>query len=231
MAYIRVVMSLIQSSHNILDTVIHLDIPTYLNCPTVTTVRALYAMQMIFALWKSVKLQNSHVSDLIGEETLVAKFYAKEIKDFFERAVGAENFQVPRMALASLAKVTNYMLLSPSEKTHQQDTSPAHVPDLPSGQSCDTPPNDMDAILITEIKSSDRRTQQPSTIEEGSDLVGFNQEAAIDASFQPPSMDGCTLGAVSGASDPAQIWSEFEIMALPNLAIDPSWLFPEEEYV
>lgn len=230
MAYIRVVMSLIQSSHNILDSVIHLDIPTYLNCPTVTTVRALYAMQMIFALWKSVKLQNSPISDLIGEETLVAKFYAKEIKDFFERAVGADNFQVPRMALASLAKVTNYMLLSPSEETQQQDTPPAHIPDLHSGQSSDTPPNDMDAILRTEIKSSDRRTQ-PSTIEGGTDLVGFNHQASLDAPFQPPSMDGCTLGVIGGASDPAQIWSEFEIMALPNLAMDPSWLFPEEEYL
>ncbi|KIV94429.1 hypothetical protein PV10_02196 [Exophiala mesophila] len=229
MAYIRVVMSLIQSSHSILDTVIHLDIPTYLNCPTVTTVRALYAMQMIFTLYKSVKLQNSHISDLIGEETLVAKFYANQIKDFFERAVGVDHFQVPRMALASLAKVTNYMLLSPSVETQQQDTPYAQVPDSRPGESRDIPPNDMDAILVTEIKSSGPLTQ-PGTTEPGIDLVSLNQEAAIEASFQPPPLDSCGLAAVGGAGDPSHIWSEFEIMALPSVAIDPSWLFPEEDY-
>lgn len=60
-AYIRIVMSLIQSSHNVLDALLQMENSTYRKCPTVTTIRALYAIQGLWALGKSINRQPAHL--------------------------------------------------------------------------------------------------------------------------------------------------------------------------
>lgn len=233
MTYIRVLMSLIQSCHSVLDTVLHLDSPAYLRCPTVTTVRALYALQEIYALWKSMHVQPKHLADVISDQTLAPQFYASQIKDFFERAAGGNKFQVPRMALASLATVTNDVLRPLSAEPHQHQQRPVTASDsrARTGESASsTPLNDMDVILEMDITSPGLDTHlSPST--RGLDLVDSDEATEDQIPFQPLSLEAYNLGEFGASANDASMLSEFEMMALPGVTFDPDWFLPEDGYL
>ncbi|KAL7805066.1 hypothetical protein V8C44DRAFT_341884 [Trichoderma aethiopicum] len=52
MGHIRDVMSLVESSYSALDTLVLVVVATFCHCPTVTSIRALYALQEFITTWK-----------------------------------------------------------------------------------------------------------------------------------------------------------------------------------
>ncbi|KAH8811236.1 hypothetical protein F5884DRAFT_781568 [Xylogone sp. PMI_703] len=217
MNYVRILMSLIQSSHSILDIVLYLDIPKYLKCPTVTTVRALYAIQEIYTLQKQ-----THISNLIGEEAFALKFYAKQTRQFFEQALGQGGFQVPRMALDMLAKVTNCILVTDLERPDQPQ--PLHIPiDTGSAKEYHSrTSNDLEAILIMDVTHSEPNTDSSLAVERPT-IPRPARAIVNEASTQSPFLDNYNPGGIGDTS----MISEFEIMVMPDVLVEPSWLFTE----
>ncbi len=227
-AYIRVIMSLIQSSHSVLDALLQIETSTYRRCPTVTTIRALYAIQDIWTLWRSVHGQQSCLSDFIAEEVLSLRFYAQQVKDFLEVATGPEGYQVPKMALTALSKITNHVL--PPERINHRQTQQISAPQL----SCDVMKdadsasnNDLEVILMTGMTDSEPAKRRSSLIEVQNAASSISDRAPTNVTpFQTSlaSHDG-----LHDRSNEALILSDFELMAMPGTAIDQSWLFFDQD--
>ncbi|KFY48678.1 hypothetical protein V495_01097 [Pseudogymnoascus sp. VKM F-4514 (FW-929)] len=220
MAYIRIVMSLIQSCHGVLDAHLHLTTSTYLRAPTVTTVRALYAMQVIYSLWKLVHYEQTNLSKFINEEVLGFRFYARQTKDFFERAMGAEGFQVPRMALDALAHVMNDKLVLSSEG--HSLPRPPHPRESAKDLPC-KPTNDLESILIVDVVQS-KGSAHLSRPGHDPEILSFNQ--ATDRVYYQPSFT--QHYSFVGEDCNAMGLSDFEMMAMPSIA-DPNFFSAEDE--
>ncbi|KAL7795461.1 hypothetical protein V8C43DRAFT_321315 [Trichoderma afarasin] len=232
MAYIRAIMSLIQSSHSALDALVLYDIATYRRCPTVTSIRALYALQEIITVWKSVCNQRGYLSEFVNEEVLALSFYARQTEEFFKQATGTEGFAIPKMALNALA---NVLLSLEDMKSHKRQYR-VQQPELVGQEKQQGPvraprrmANDLDVILIIDLGN----IQAPSA--EQVQVQGQGQEREQDRDWDdvrsdttlewPPTSstdDGfsVTLGDVLLAP-------ELEAMTAPDSVIDPGWLLSE----
>ncbi|PTB53659.1 hypothetical protein M431DRAFT_520631 [Trichoderma harzianum CBS 226.95] len=231
MACIRAIMSLIQSSHSALDTLVLFDIATYRRCPTVTSIRALYALQEIITVWKSVYHQRGYLSEFVNEEVLALSFYARQTEEFFKQATGTEGFGIPKMALNALANV----LLSLGDMKSHKKPHRVQQPELVGQEKQQGPAkaprrmaNDLDVILVIDLGN----IQAPSA--EQVQVQSQGQEREQDRDWDdvrsdttlewPPRFanDGfsVTLGDVLLAP-------ELEAMTAPDSVIDPGWLLSE----
>ncbi|KAK4070826.1 hypothetical protein Trihar35433_5293 [Trichoderma harzianum] len=231
MACIRAIMSLIQSSHSALDTLVLFDIATYRRCPTVTSIRALYALQELITVWKSVYHQRGYLSEFVNEEVLALSFYARQTEEFFKQATGTEGFGIPKMALNALA---NVLLSLGAMKSHKKPHR-VQQPELVGQEKQQGPAkaprrmaNDLDVILVIDLGN----IQAPSA--EQVQVQSQGQEREQDRDWDdvrsdttlewPPRFanDGfsVTLGDVLLAP-------ELEAMTAPDSVIDPGWLLSE----
>lgn len=222
-ASIRIVMSLIQSSHSILDALLQMGNSTYLKCPTVTTIRALYAIQVIWTLWKSANRQHTCLSSFITEEVLSVRFYVRQIQAFLKVAIGPEGYQVPKMASNALSDVTNH--LEQLERSSHPQSQQASVGTLPGDilrAAGSAPSNDLEVILLPGTTNADSAERCVLTNElQNADMLPSDRGIADNAAFQT-SFDG-----LDGMDDEAPFVSEFDLMTIPDAAIDPNWLFSD----
>jgi hypothetical protein len=211
-------MSLIQASHNILDVMLRLDVKTYLRCPTVTTVRALYAIREIYLVWKSTQYQNSQFSHLITEEVLALTFYVKRTNGFLERAKGVEGFSVPDMALNSLASITKEVLNSATTTSHLRAvfrTSPVDR----THEASEPPANDLEAILTLATTPSEASTS----------IVPAIYDTNSTVSDHPLDTNSAIYHQVGEHNDfnregEHMALSDFDVMIMP----DADWVFGTE---
>ncbi|KAL7932884.1 hypothetical protein V8C35DRAFT_305731 [Trichoderma chlorosporum] len=229
MTCIRAIMSLIQSSHSALDTLVHFDLATYRRCPTVTSIRALYALQEIITVWKSVHHQRGYLSEFVNEEMLALMFYAKQTEEFFKQATGAEGFAIPQMALSTLANVLLSLGDAKSHKRQHRVQQPEPFGQETQQGVAKAPRrmvNDLEVTLIIDLGS----VQTPSAGQvqgQGQDQDQGRDSDDMRSDVTPewppmPDNDGfnVTLGDVLLAP-------ELEAMTAPGSAIDPGWLFSE----
>ena len=221
-------MSLIQSSHSVLDALLQIEASTYRKCPTVTTIRALYAIQEIWTLWKSVHCQQTYSSDFITEEVLSLRFYARQVKDFFEVGTGPEGYQIPKMALNALSNITNQVLLP--ERINHRQTRQVSAPQLSCGvikEAGSVPNNDLEVILMTAMTDSEPAKRRLSPIEVQDAELSISDRATTN---MPPFRTSLASHyGLNDTSNEAPIVSELELMAMPDIAIDPSWLFSDQD--
>lgn len=231
MAYIRAIMSLIQSSHSALDTLVFFDIATYRRCPTVTSIRALYALQEIITVWKSVYHQRGYLSEFVNEEVLALSFYARQTEDFFKQATGAEGFAIPKMALNAL---TNVLLSLGDMKSHKKPYR-VQQPELVGQEKQQGPAkaprrmaNDLDVILIIDLGN----IQAPSA--EQVQVQGQGQEREQNRDWDDVRSDTTLEWPPTSASDGFSVTlgdvllaPELEAMTAPDSAIDSGWLLSE----
>jgi hypothetical protein len=210
-------MSLIQASHNVLDTMLRLDTKAYLRCPTVTTVRALYALQQIYLVWKSTQHQNPQLSHLITEEALALTFYVKRANAFWERAAGAEGFSVPTMALSSLASITKKVLDFDITTSHPQavETNSTDRVDEPT----ESPANDLEAILTLSTTRSQASTSITPAVCDTSSVVYSHPVDANDAVHHRAGEHNDI-----NREEEYMALSEFDMMIMP----DADWMFGTE---
>lgn len=223
MTYVRTIMSLIQSSHSALDTLVLFDTATYRCCPTVVSVRALYALQELFTIWKAVRSHQGYLSEFVTEEVLALKFYARQTEDFFKQVVGAEGFGVPRMALKTLP---NLLFSLDDIKNHErqrqvqqperfgQDHSPRATADSPSPSA-----NDLEEILIIDLGE----IQAPS-VSQSRDQVqdATRADVALEWPVTEPGNDDFDV-----TLEGALLVPELGTLIAPDSVLDPSWLFSE----
>ncbi|KKO96461.1 hypothetical protein THAR02_11438 [Trichoderma harzianum] len=231
MAYIRAIMSLIQSSHSALDTLVFFDIATYRRCPTVTSIRALYALQEIITVWKSVYHQRGYLSEFVNEEVLALSFYARQTEDFFKQATGAEGFAIPKMALNALTSV----LLSLGDMKSHKKPYRVQQPELVGQEKQQGPAkaprrmaNDLDVILIIDLGN----IQAPSA--EQVQVQSQGQEREQNRDWDDVRPDTTLEWPPTSASDGFSVTlgdvllaPELEAMTAPDSAIDPGWLLSE----
>jgi hypothetical protein len=227
-AYIRVVMSLIQSSHSVLDALLQIETSTYRKCPTVTTIRALYAIREIWTVWRSVHFQQTYLSDFITEEVLSLRFYAQQVKDFFEVTTGPEGYQIPKMALNALSNITKYVLLP--ERINRRQAQQVSVPQLSRciiKETDSAPDNDLEVILMTGMTDSEPAKRPLSPIEVQDAELSISDRATKNVTPFRTSLT--SHYGLNDTNNEAPIASEFELMAMPDTAIDPSWLFSDQD--
>lgn len=233
MAYIRAIMSLIQSSHSALDTLVLFDIATYRRCPTVTSIRALYALQELITVWKSVYHQRGYLSEFVNEEVLALSFYARQTEEFFKQATGAEGFVIPKMALNALANVLlslgdmkshkrQYRVQQPELVGQEKQQGPARAPRRMA--------NDLDVILVIDLGN----IQAPSAEQVQVQVQGQGQEREQDRDWDDVRSDTTLEWPPTSASDGLSVTlgdvllaPELEAMTAPDSVIDPGWLLSE----
>lgn len=223
MTYVRTIMSLIQSSHSALDTIVLFETATYRCCPTVVSVRALYALQELFTIWKAVRSRQGYLSEFVTEEVLALKFYARQTEDFFKQVVGAEGFGVPRMALKTLP---NLLFSLDDIKNHErqrqvqqperfsQDNSPRATAESPSPSV-----NDLEVILIIDLGE----IQAPS-VSQSRDQV--QDDTGMDAALEWPATEPANNDFNVTLED-ALLVPELGTLIAPDSVLDPGWLFSE----
>ncbi|KAL6872758.1 hypothetical protein J3F83DRAFT_730905 [Trichoderma novae-zelandiae] len=245
MAYTRAIMSLIQSSHSALDTLVLFDVATYRRCPTTTSIRALYALQEIITVWKSIhhdhqqqqqQQQGGYLAELVNEEALALIFYARQTEEFFKKAAGAEGFVVPQMALNALANVLPSLGDVKSHKRRSRMQPPETFGQVSVKQqqqeATKTPHrmiNDLEVILVIDLGSiqtpsnqEQERDQAQDQYRDRDDPSRRSEATAEWSALCASNGEGfdVTLGHVLFAPD-------LEAMALPGAVIDPGWLFSE----
>lgn len=223
MTYVRTIMSLIQSSHSALDTLVLFDTAAYRCCPTVVSVRALYALQELFTIWKAVRSRQGYLSEFVTEEVLALKFYARQTEEFFKQVVGTEGFTVPRMALKALP---NLLFSLDDIKNHErqhrvqqperfsQEKSPAAAGDCPSPST-----NDLEVILIIDLGE----IQAPS-MSQSRDQVqdGTRIDTALEWPATLPANDD-----FNATLEDALLAPELGTLIGSDSVLDPGWLFSE----
>lgn len=148
--YLRMIMSFVQSSHSALDLLLRLDASTYLKCPTVTTVRALYAVHELCLLQEYIIDQQSYLRNHVTEQVLCVQFYMSQTEVFFERVRAEKLFRVPHMALSVLAHTrgdassTRQVLLDETQPRSQMSQKAGRV---------DKPADEMQSILAIAARS------------------------------------------------------------------------------
>jgi hypothetical protein len=224
MAYVRTIMSLIQSSHSALDTLVLFGIGTYRRCPTVVSIRALYALQEIFTVWKAVHRQQGYLSEFVNEEVLAIKFYAKQTEEFFKQAVGAEGFAIPQMALKALPNVFQSLEETKNrERQHRVVQQPERLAqENPQGAAISSPnltANDLEVILIIDLGEI-----QPPSVNQRKDQRQHSTRLEVTPEWP-------TSASANGDFDDtlgdALLAPELEAMIVPDSVIDPGWLFSE----
>ncbi|KAL7955029.1 hypothetical protein V8C34DRAFT_292710 [Trichoderma compactum] len=233
-AYIRAIMSLIQSSHSALDTLVLFDIATYRRCPTVTSIRALYALQEIITVWKSVYHQRGYLSEFVDEEVLALTFYARQTEEFFKQATGTEGFGIPKMALDALA---NVLLSLGDVKSHKRQHR-VQQPELVGQEKQQGPAraprrmvNDLDVILIIDLGN----IQAPSAEQVQGQGQGRGQERGEqDRDWDDVLSDTTLEWPPTSASDGFNVAlgdvllaPELEAMTAPDSVMDSGWLMSE----
>ncbi|KAL6903956.1 hypothetical protein GGI43DRAFT_307646 [Trichoderma evansii] len=223
MTYVRTIMSLIQSSHSALDTLVLFDTAAYRCCPTVVSVRALYALQELFTIWKAVRSRQGYLSEFVTEEVLALKFYARQTEEFFKQVVGTERFAVPRMALNALPNLLFSLdEIKNHERQHRvqpperfgQDKSQEDAADSPSPSA-----NDLEVILIIDLGE----IQAPS-VSQGRGQV--QDGTRTDAALEWPA----TVSANDDFNDTLEdvlLAPELGTLIASDSALDPGWLFSE----
>ncbi|KAK4085034.1 uncharacterized protein Triagg1_24 [Trichoderma aggressivum f. europaeum] len=234
-AYIRAIMSLIQSSHSALDTLVLFDIATYRRCPTVTSIRALYALQEIITVWKSVYHQRGYLSEFVSEEVLALSFYARQTEEFFKQATGAEGFGIPKMALDALA---NVLLSLGGMKSHKRQHR-VQQPELVGQEKQQGPAraprrmaNDLDVILIIDLGN----IQAPSAeqVQGQGQVQGREREQDRDRVWDDVRSDTTLEWPPTSANDGFNVTlgdvllaPELEAMTAPDSVMDSGWLLSE----
>ncbi|KAL7924582.1 hypothetical protein ACQKWADRAFT_287024 [Trichoderma austrokoningii] len=211
MTYVRTVMSLIQSSHSALDTLVLFDTVSYRCCPTIVSVRALYALQELFTIWKAVRSRQGCLSQFVTGEVLALKFYARQTEEFFKQVVGVEGFTVPRMALKTLP---NLLFSLDDIKNHeiqrqvQQPDSPRAAADSPSPSA-----NDLEVILIIDLGE----IKAPSVIQSRDQA----QDGMEWPATEPANAD------YNATLEDALLAPNLETLIASDSVLDPTWLFSE----
>ncbi|GFP57730.1 hypothetical protein TASIC1_0009006700 [Trichoderma asperellum] len=223
MTYVRTIMSLIQSSHSALDTLVLFDTATYRCCPTVVSVRALYALQELFAIWKAVRSRQGHLSEFVTEEVLALKFYARQTEEFFKQVVGAEGFTVPRMALKALPNLLFSLDdIKNQERRHRVQQPERFTQSKSQGVAVDSPnpsANDLEVILIIDLGE----IQAPS--------VGQSRNQAQDGTKPDATLEWpatlSTNGDFNTTLEDAFLAPELGTLIASDSVLDPGWLFSE----
>ncbi|RFU75888.1 hypothetical protein TARUN_6350 [Trichoderma arundinaceum] len=223
MVYIRTIMSLIQSSHSALDTLVLFDIATYRRCPTFISIRALYALQEIFTVWKSVYHQRGDLSEFVNDEVLALKFYARQTELFFRQAAGTERFTIPQMALNALPNV----LLSLEDMRNRKRLYRMQQPEplgqeIQQGAAIKAPSpivNDLEVTLIIDLGNF----EAPSVNQ------GQDQDQDQDGTRSVPDWPATTSTSDSDDLDvtlgDALLAPELGTMTVPCSVIDPAERF------
>lgn len=217
MVYVRDVMSLVQASQSVLDVLLRLNVSAYRRCPTVTTVRALYAVRVVYCLWKR---QDTRPSSLVTEEVLALRFYAKQTEGFFERAREAGH-GVADMALGVLSTITN--VLTPNSESSRQIHSVAEsAHHAVSEIILKQPSNDLEAILTISVTPKETTLESPSCCSNAEYVDPCPTEderpfCTLDQTDCYPHGEGHVLAS-----------SEFGNMMMPDLHGEGNWGFSDE---
>lgn len=216
-------MSLIQSSHSALDTLVLFDTATYRCCPTVVSVRALYALQELFAIWKAVRSRQGYLSEFVTEEVLALKFYARQTEEFFKQVVGAEEFTVPRMALKALPNLLFSLDdIKNQERRHRVQQPERFNQGKSQGPALDSPSpsaNDLEVILIIDLGE----IQAPSV---GQSRNQVQDGARTDATLEWPATLS-TNDDFNTTLEDAFLAPELGTLIASDSVLDPGWLFSE----
>ncbi|KAF2226848.1 hypothetical protein BDZ85DRAFT_55429 [Elsinoe ampelina] len=102
---VRAITSIMQDCHDIIDTLLQSATVTYLHCPTVTTVRALYAGRELLTIQSLVDNEQSPYFGLLTESVVRSKQYLNKLRGFLSRFEGDTGHQVPVMALKLIANL------------------------------------------------------------------------------------------------------------------------------
>lgn len=224
MAYVRAIMSLVQSSHSALDTLVLFDVATYRRCPTVTSIRALYALHEIFTVWKSVYHQQGYLSEVVNEEVLALEFYAKQTEEFFKQAIGVEGFTIPQMALNALPNVL--LSMQDMEARKRQHQAQQRQPEPPPGpadrragaiRAPSSIISDLEVILIIDLGDTIRAPPENRDPDQDQDDTGLG--VAPDWPATVTANDDFHVSL-----DDTLLDCELETMTVPDSAIDPGWL-------
>ncbi|KAG8628221.1 hypothetical protein KVT40_004094 [Elsinoe batatas] len=102
---VRAITSIMQDCHDIIDTLVQSAPVTYLHCPTVTTVRALYAGRELLTLQGLVDSEQSPYFGLLAQSVVRSQQYLDKLRGFLSHVGGDPGHQVPVMALKLIAKL------------------------------------------------------------------------------------------------------------------------------
>ena len=183
-------------------------------------------MQELRALWSSIHCPQESLSPFITEEVLSVRFYAGQLKDFFEIATGPEGYQVPKMALNALSGITNRLLQL--EEMSNREPQQASIPSLYVNivnEAGNTPKNDLEVILttsMTESKSSNRRSL-PIGVQDS----GLPISDRATANLTPFQASLASDYGLNNMSNEAPFVSDFDLMTMPDAVMDLSWAFSD----
>lgn len=142
---------------------------------------------------------------------------------FLKVAIGPEGYQVPKMALKALSDVTTRV--EQLERQSHPQSQPASVPSLPGDiqrEAGSAPSNDLEIILtpsMTDAESA-KRCVLANDLQDA-DMLPFDRGIADKTALQT-SFDG-----LHGMDYEAAFVSEFELMTMPDAAIDPNWFLSD----
>lgn len=219
--YLQAVMRLIRTCHSILDQVIGSDQLTYLNAPTITTVRALYAMKELLFL-REASIQELHPAyGLIDVQVLSLDFYLDSLGKYLAHAKGAQGHKIPKMALSTIHRIRNRLILSNRQLIKRTPASGNLQVSPESAESAGDSDNDLEGVTTPNLP--DLRGQDQTPLEH---LPATSATAQFPASL--PGVGSTTrpfhpgfgaynqqaTDAVSGTSQFNMV--EFDLMSMPD---------------
>ena len=215
-AYARSVMSLVQAWHSIIDHLIQMATTTYLHCPTVTTVRALYAIKSIFALQTSFNNNHTTYGGMLDDELLAFEQYLDQLEEFLMRVKVVADHKVAKMALTTVYKIRAQI-----ESSQTQGSSSAVLPlhNRSRHSSITTSENELEdgtTPTLQKMDGRDQDTQQPRNLQQSlldPNVMGGAQDAG------PPLYTDLRQGFPSWADSGPGSWPidlpEFDLMTMP----------------
>jgi len=214
--YARSVMSLVQSWHSIVDHLTQMATTTYLHCPTVTTVRALYAIKSLSALQTSFTNNHTTYGGLLDDELLDFEQYLNQLEDFLMRIKVVVDHKVAKMALTPIYKIRAHL---GSRQT--RGSSNVALPPLNSRRrsSYTTSDNDLEdgtTPTLQKIDSGDQETPQPQNLEPS--LLNHNVTSGaedISHPLHPALRQDFPSWPDSNASSWPTDLPEFDLMTMP----------------
>lgn len=214
---VKAVMSVIQCCHGIIDLVCQMDIQLYLDCPTVTTVRALYAINTLSALQRSFVEHNTIMSKFIDQSSIMLDRYSNRLRAFLYEATGPQEHVVPRMVLSTLDQAARQpYLLGEHNQTFRTD----QVTDSePVDAAHANPHNDLEAVVVSTMPNA-ARAEQGSVVSSHNSPNNTLQQthsyrAPISQTFAPAT--ALNLPPPESTATGVHRPSEFDLMCMPDL--------------
>jgi hypothetical protein len=106
--YINAVMTVINSSHSLLDEFLKCDIKTLRVVPIVHYVRACYALVVLVKLFISASVPTNELGKILDPQLLKIEFYMKALLEIIAKAAGPDNLRVPLKWLIIIQHVSEW---------------------------------------------------------------------------------------------------------------------------